>query len=252
MGKFDGVLKSPNQLTYTLGCIDETAISEYGRRARIPIHDAIHQIDQVVCETGSWIEDLGLCVSGGKLCVVFEGSGTGLNVTLPDYPNVIPPAIEEALETIRTGIHGNEVRAGIVSALTWGLNQTFPLGKWANDLGLCVENGMLCYTTEDVVDTYQSIPEEISQSLADIQNAKYGRDVREAIVIALRWGGEYLGSINGFINSLGLTVKNGMLHVIFDEGTEDESEPYINKIERSTYRNPGVDPDPNGYTYIGM
>lgn len=58
---------------YISGCIDETAISDYGRRARIPIHDALHFATYGVLNLHIWCEALGLVVENGKLCAVYEG-----------------------------------------------------------------------------------------------------------------------------------------------------------------------------------
>ena len=57
----------------------------------------------------------------------------------------------------------------------------------------------------------------VSSLLADIVGATYGRDVRAAIVKALRLGTERFSAIAQYIEDLGLTVQDGKLCNEFEE-----------------------------------
>lgn len=135
----------------------------------------------------------------------------------PNFATTLPANIQTALDNILSSVSGSDVRMAIITALTWGMNNAITVGNFMNSLGLCVENGMLCYTTKNTFPTYQGIPSEISSLLNRIQHAKYGRDTRQAIVLALKWGSDYTSDVAGFIEDLGLTVRDGKLCAIYND-----------------------------------
>lgn len=166
----------------------------------------------------------------------------------PSFIINIPANVQSALNSILNGVGGSEVRQAIVTAITWGVNSIAPVGNFVNSLGLMVHDGKLCYTNQDVVTVYDSIPSELSSALQDVINAEYGRDTRASIVKVLQWGGDYISSITGFIDDLGLTIQDGKLCVYYYDPN------YVTKEvarQKSIYANPGVDVDDAGYTYVG-
>lgn len=72
-----------------------------------------------------------------------------------------------------------------------------------------------------IPDFATEIPTNVANALQGILDDPYGRDVRQDIVTCLTWGAEYTSMVAGFINDLGLTVKDGLLCAVFD-GTEDD------------------------------
>ena len=168
-------------------------------------------------------------------------------MAVPNFPAIIPANVTSALETILTGVGGESVRQAIVTALTWSVDNAIDIGQFINSLGLCVENGMLCYTTKDTVRVYQDIPEEFINTLQDILNADYGRDTRQSIVNALKWGGDYVSEVAGLINDLGLTVVDGKLCAVFSWAPATKAEQKI----LDAYTNRRLDVPDEGYTYIG-
>lgn len=165
----------------------------------------------------------------------------------PSFVTSIPANVRTALENILESVPGSEVRSAIVTALTWGMNNAIAVGNFINSLGLCVENGMLCYTTRNMLPVYSGIPSEISSYLNRIQNAKYGRDTRQAIVEALRWGGNYTSEVAGFIEDLGLTVRDGKLCAIYNVHDDATNEAlYYNSVYA------GGEVGDEGIPYIGV
>lgn len=61
------------------------------------------------------------------------------------------------------------------------------------------------------------IPANVQLALDGILDDVYGQEVRQDIVTALTWGTQYTSMVAGFINDLGLTVKDGKLCAIFDD-----------------------------------
>lgn len=167
---------------------------------------------------------------------------------IPDFVTEIPVNVQQAMWKILNSVPGSDVRQGIVDALTWGMNQSIVMGKFVNSLGLCVEDHKLCYTTKDVLPTYDSIPSEITRTLNDILTARYGRDTRGSIVKALEWGGDYTSQIAGFIDDLGLTVVDGKLCAIFGEAPLTREQQRI----KDAYSNRGMDVPDEGYPYLGQ
>lgn len=72
-----------------------------------------------------------------------------------------------------------------------------------------------------VPDFPTEIPANVELALDGIINDVYGREVRADIVTALLWGTQYTSMVAGFINDLGLTVKDGKLCAIFDSSYYD-------------------------------
>lgn len=164
-----------------------------------------------------------------------------------DFVDEIPVEVQQAMWKIKNSIQGADVRDGIVTALTWGMEHAFVMGQYINSLGLTVEDHKLCYTTKDVVETYDDIPDEISLALQEIIADVYGRETRAAIVKALKWASDYVSSVAGHIHDLGLTVVDGKLCAIFGRA------PLTPEMERlkSIYASPGTDVDDEGYVYLG-
>lgn len=134
---------------------------------------------------------------------------------LPDFTTEVPQEILDAVQGILDDVYSKKVRQDIVDALTWGIEKSLPVGKFVNSLGLCVWDNKLCYTDEDVLPVYDEIPQEVQDVLDRILTDVFGKDLRNDIVIALRWGGSYTSQVSGFIADLGLTVVDGKLCAIF-------------------------------------
>ena len=167
----------------------------------------------------------------------------------PNFPTSIPQNVRTALEGILTDIPGSTVRQDIVTALQWPIENMLPIGRFLNSLGLCVENGLLCYTTKDVIPTYSAVPEGVSHLLQAILTAQYGRDVRYAIAEVLEFGADYATVINTFAEDLGLVVRDGKLCAVYqgpDVRSEDEA------VCESIYVTPGAQVRDNGMIYVGV
>lgn len=165
-----------------------------------------------------------------------------------EFVTTLPDNVKNALKGILTDIPGPTVKQNIVTALTWGVNNLLVVGEWVNDLGLCVSDGKLCYTNEDIIDVNSLIPDSVRGAVARIPADKYGREVRSDIVEALQWLRDIGSAVIDYLYDLGLTVVDGKLCVIYGD---DDYTPYEKQKQESIYSNPGTDPDPEGYTYIG-
>lgn len=78
-----------------------------------------------------------------------------------------------------------------------------------------------------IPDFADEIPQNVQNALWGILNHVYGSEVRDDIVTALTWGAENTFTVANFIEDLGLTVVDGKLHAIYDDGTSDEEEPVV-------------------------
>lgn len=195
---------------YEENCIKETETSVYGRDNRKPIHDALRYCAVAASSFSSWCEDIGLCAENGKLCVVYDPNGMVSPVTNNTQP-VIPSEVQDALDGILTDVYASDVRQDIVDALALGGYSLGSIVDFLNGLRLRVHNGMLCYTNADVLDSPTTSSSGITERILTEVN---GRELRDAIVEALRWGTGVVSNIGDYIDSLGLAVYDGKLCVI--------------------------------------
>ena len=143
---------------------------------------------------------------------------------LPDFVDSIPAEVQSALDGILTDIYSLKVRQDIVDALTWGIEQTFPVAEFLNSLGLKVWNHMLCYTNTEPLTAYEDIPQDVQDALGRILTDVSGVELRADITYVLRWGSDYASTLAGFIQDLGLTVVDGELCTIFYDLPFEENE----------------------------
>lgn len=136
---------------------------------------------------------------------------------MADIPQVIsiPSDVQTALEGILTDVYNSEMREDIITAITWGIENSITVAQFLNDLGLCVKDGLLCYTTENVLTVYNGIPSNVQAVIDRIRTDVYGPELRKDIVYVLKWAGDYVGAITGLVDSLGLTVMDGKLCAIY-------------------------------------
>ena len=73
----DGSINPANKIhmsAYIQNCIPEIEQAVFGRDVRRPIHDVILNLCQLhTSKVSPWINDIGLTVQDGKLCVVYQG-----------------------------------------------------------------------------------------------------------------------------------------------------------------------------------
>jgi len=195
---------------YEENCIKETETSVYGRDNRRPIHDAILYCAEAATSFSSWCEDIGLCEQNGKLCVRYDPDGNASS-SAGQTQVTISREVREALDGILTDVYASDVRQDIVDALALGGYSLGSIVDFLNGLRLRVANGMLCYTDEDVLDSPTTSSSSITERILTEVN---GKQLREAIVEALRWGTGVVSTIGDYIDSLGLIVYEGKLCVV--------------------------------------
>jgi len=200
-------LSIPGKNAYVQGCIREIEKADYGRTTRKPIHDAIVGLAAAANSINSWIDGIGLVVQDGKLCAVY---GDTQLVPVVSSSITIPTNIQTALNNILTAVGGSTVRQAIATALGWAYSGTISI----DDLGLVVENGLLCYTPDSVIPGSSA---SVTSVINDITAATYGRETRDAIVKALKTGADYFDLVAKYIEDLGLTAQDGKLCVIYNE-----------------------------------
>ena len=69
-----------------------------------------------------------------------------------------------------------------------------------------------------IPDFADAIPQNVQNALWGILNHVYGTQVRDDIVTALTWSADNTFTVANFIEDLGLTVVDGKLCAIFEDG----------------------------------
>lgn len=195
---------------YIRSCVEQIAKDVYGRDNRRSIHDVLEFFAKQAVILNIWANDIGLTVMNRKLCAVYNDDGS------EDPDDDLPTEIKTALKGILTDIYGSEVRQDIASVFEWSIETSVNAVNIERSLGLTVENGMLCavYNNDGGIDPDidDPIPADIQARLGRILTEDYGRELRDDIVIVLRWGLSCeFSEATGEASDLGLTVIDGKL-----------------------------------------
>ena len=212
MGNNSVKVKIPS--VYLKNCVEEVAQNVYGRDNRKPIHDVIQYLLDGSVDINTLIDELGLVVQNGKLCVVYDPTGGS------SEPYVVPTNIRQELEGILTDVYGSDVRQDIVNSFTWSAESFGSAITFIRNLGLIVEDGKLCVTYGEDYPDY-SIPSYIQEALNRILTDVKGTDLRDDIVKLLRWAlTNDFASVAEEINDLGLSVVDGKLCIEYGDDEE--------------------------------
>ncbi len=192
-------------------CIDEIAKDVLGRYNRKPIYDIVQYMGEGLVNLEAWLDDIGLVVSDGKLCVSYDPEASTISdISLPDE-------IEQKIDGILTDILSDDVRQDIVDGLGWSVNNAGNAVNLANALGLVAVDGKLCVSYGEE-DADYVVPSRFETVLGKILTDVDGVTLRSDIITALQIGIDVgLVEVIAKIVDTGLVVVNGKLCIEYIE-----------------------------------